>query len=104
MYFSKEVLPYLNSADTFENTAVFLHVGLYAYRMNGLKDYCALPTGPLERAEQLEQLRFMENGRNVHIVEVEARGHQFWELNNPHDVMIIERMIKENTARRQIAP
>ncbi len=54
--------------------------------------------GPLERSEQLEQLRFMENGRSVHIVEVESRGHQFWELNNPGDVMIIERMIADNAA------
>ena len=50
-------------------------------------------TGPLERLEGLEQLRFMENGRAVFCVEVEARGRQFWELNNPEDVPKIEAMM-----------
>jgi 3-deoxy-manno-octulosonate cytidylyltransferase (CMP-KDO synthetase) len=98
MYFSKEVLPYLPNTEAFEQTAVFHHVGLYAYRMKVLKEYAAMQIGPLERSEQLEQLRFMENGRSVHIVEVESHGHQFWELNNPADVTIIERMIADNAA------
>ncbi|HBZ43205.1 MAG TPA: 3-deoxy-manno-octulosonate cytidylyltransferase, partial [Maritimibacter sp.] len=42
-----------------------------------------------------EQLRFMENGRTVLCVEVEARGRQFWELNNPEDVPKIESMLSE---------
>jgi 3-deoxy-manno-octulosonate cytidylyltransferase (CMP-KDO synthetase) len=49
----------------------------------------------LERWEGLEQLRFMENGEDVHCVEVEARGIQFWELNNPEDVPRIERVLAE---------
>jgi 3-deoxy-manno-octulosonate cytidylyltransferase (CMP-KDO synthetase) len=96
LYFSKEVLPHLTSLDAFDQTSVFHHVGLYAYRMNSLRRYSALQIGPLERSEQLEQLRFMENGHDVHVVEVQSRGHQFWELNNPPDVAIIERMMAEN--------
>ena len=49
--------------------------------------------GPLEHLEGLEQLRFLENGRRVLCVEVEARGRQFWELNNPSDVPVIEAML-----------
>ena len=48
-----------------------------------------IPAGPRGRwktLEGLEQLRFMENGRKVLCVEVEAKGRQFWELNNPQDV------------------
>ena len=49
--------------------------------------------GPLEQLEGLEQLRFLERERPVLCVEVEARGRQFWELNNPEDVPRIEAML-----------
>ena len=51
--------------------------------------------GPLEAWEGLEQLRFMENGVPVHCVEVEGRGHAFWELNNPSDTPRIEAIFRE---------
>lgn len=96
MYFSKEVVPFTSEiyADDVE-TPVFHHVGVYAYRPDALASYPAWPTGPLERLEGLEQLRFMENGRKVLCVEVEARGRQFWELNNPEDVPRLEAMMKQ---------
>jgi 3-deoxy-manno-octulosonate cytidylyltransferase (CMP-KDO synthetase) len=100
LYFSKEVLPYLPTAESFDDTPVFHHVGLYAYRMKALKTYGDLQIGPLERSEQLEQLRFMENGGDIHVVEVDSRGHQFWELNNPEDVAIIEKMMVYNATLR----
>jgi len=96
LYFSKEVIPYTNAtygAD--EDTPVFHHVGVYAYRPDALAAYPDWPVGPLEQLEGLEQLRFMENGRPVLCVEVEARGRQFWELNNPEDVPRIEAMMAE---------
>jgi 3-deoxy-manno-octulosonate cytidylyltransferase (CMP-KDO synthetase) len=49
----------------------------------------------LETLEGLEQLRFLENGRQVLCVEVQAKGRQFWELNNPSDVPVIEAMMAE---------
>lgn len=96
MYFSKEVIPYTNGtyADDAE-TPVFHHVGVYAYRPDALAAYPTWPVGPLETLEGLEQLRFLENGRQVLCVEVEARGRQFWELNNPADVPRIEAMMAE---------
>lgn len=94
LYFSKEVLPYTGRALTEGETCpVFHHVGVYAYRPEALDRYTAMPPGPLERWEGLEQLRFMENGDDVFCVEVEARGAQFWELNNPEDVPRIERVL-----------
>ena len=51
--------------------------------------------GPLEKLEGLEQLRFLENGRKILCVEVDALGRQFWELNNPQDVSRIEAMMAE---------
>lgn len=96
LYFSKEVLPYTGRALAVgEICPVFHHVGVYAYRPAALDRYSAMPAGPLERWEGLEQLRFMENGDDVFCVEVEARGAHFWELNNPEDVPRIERVLAE---------
>ena len=94
LYFSKEVIPYTGKtyADD-EETPVFHHVGVYAYRPAALAAYPAWPIGPLEKLEGLEQLRFLENGRHVLCVEVQAKGRQFWELNNPSDVAVIEAMM-----------
>ena len=94
LYFSKEVIPFTGRefADE-EPTPVFHHVGVYAYRPAALVAYPSWPTGPLERLEGLEQLRFLENGRQVLCVEVSAKGRQFWELNNPSDVPVIEAMM-----------
>lgn len=96
LYFSKEVIPFTSRtyADG-EATPVFHHVGVYAYRPEALQAYSAWPVGPLEQLEGLEQLRFLENGRPVLCVEVDAGGRQFWELNNPSDVAVIERMLAE---------
>ena len=94
LYFSKEVIPYCGrDYGDDEPTPVFHHVGVYAYRRAALLDYPRWDIGPLETLEGLEQLRFLENGRTVLCVEVEARGRQFWELNNPSDVARIEAMI-----------
>lgn len=94
LYFSKEVIPYLNRAYADdEETPVYHHVGVYAYRPAALMAYPTWPMGPLERLEGLEQLRFLEQGRRVLCVEVEARGRPFWELNNPSDVPVIEAML-----------
>jgi 3-deoxy-manno-octulosonate cytidylyltransferase (CMP-KDO synthetase) len=96
LYFSKEVVPFTSRiyADDAE-TPVFHHVGVYAYRPDALAAYPSWNTGPLETLEGLEQLRFMENGRKVLCVQVEARGRQFWELNNPEDVSKIETMMTQ---------
>ncbi len=96
LYFSKEVIPY--TGQTYrddEPTPVFHHVGVYAYRPGALMAYPSWPVGPLEGLEGLEQLRFLENGRKVLCVEVQANGRQFWELNNPSDVPVIEAMMAE---------
>ncbi|WP_306151272.1 3-deoxy-manno-octulosonate cytidylyltransferase [Roseovarius sp. MMSF_3281] len=96
LYFSKEVIPYTGSyyADT-DETPVFHHVGVYAYRPDALSHYPTWQAGPLEGLEGLEQLRFLERGRRILCVEVQSRGRQFWELNNPEDVPRLEAMMSE---------
>jgi len=90
LYFSKEVLPYIDPGKVSEPIPVFHHVGVYAYRPRALADYVAHPVCPLEGLEGLEQLRFLHAGIRVRCVEVEAKGRVFWELNNPTDVPRIE--------------
>ena len=92
LYFSKEVLPFDGRA---EGMDVWHHVGLYAFRPAALADYARRPQGPLETAEGLEQLRFLENDLPVRCVPVESRGFPFWEVNNPEDIARIEALLAE---------
>jgi 3-deoxy-manno-octulosonate cytidylyltransferase (CMP-KDO synthetase) len=92
LYFSKEVLPYVGNLET--PPEVWHHVGVYAYTPAALRAYAGWPEGPIERAEGLEQLRFLENGASITCVPVEAKGRVFWELNNPVDVARIEEVLK----------
>ncbi len=96
LYFSKEVIPYTDGSETSPNspTSVFHHVGVYAYRPSALAAYPRWTPGPLETLEGLEQLRFLERERPVQCIEVDAKGRQFWELNNPEDVPRIEEMLR----------
>lgn len=92
LYFSKEVLP-------FGSGACFHHVGVYAYRSATLAAYPYWAESNLERSEGLEQLRFLENGSTMLCVEVDAKGRNFWEVNNPEDMPLIETMLGVQHAR-----
>ena len=68
LYFSRSPIPYAREG---EQPAYFKHIGLYVYRRDFLLSYPDLPVGPLERAERLEQLRALENGFRIRVVETE---------------------------------
>jgi 3-deoxy-manno-octulosonate cytidylyltransferase (CMP-KDO synthetase) len=69
LYFSRSPIPYARESG--EQPAHFKHIGLYVYRRDFLLSYPDLPVGPLERAERLEQLRALENGFKIRVVETE---------------------------------
>lgn len=95
LYFSKEVIPFVpHEVAPDAASPVFHHVGVYAYRPQALDAYAGWPEARLERLEGLEQLRFLEHGCPVLCVEVDSRGREFWELNNPSDVERIEAMMR----------
>lgn len=96
LYFSKAIIPWTSGRvrDDAE-TPVFHHVGVYAYAPEALEWYLRQAPGPLETAEGLEQLRFLERGKRIHCVEVDARGRPFWEVNIPEDIERIESRLKE---------
>jgi 3-deoxy-manno-octulosonate cytidylyltransferase (CMP-KDO synthetase) len=66
IYFSRCPIPFARNG---ENPPHFKHIGLYVYRRRFLLEYSSLPVGPLERAERLEQLRALENGYKIRVVE-----------------------------------
>jgi len=67
IYFSRAPIPYLR--ESAQRATYFKHIGLYVYRRDFLLEYSGLPVGPLERAERLEQLRALENGHRIRVVE-----------------------------------
>ena len=69
LYFSHLPIPFRR--DTVTAPSYYKHLGLYAYRREVLEKFTALPVSPLEEAEKLEQLRFLENGIPIHVVETE---------------------------------
>jgi len=67
LYFSRATIPH--DRDCTGRIRYFKHLGFYAYRKAALQRFCALPESELERTERLEQLRFSENGIQIHVAE-----------------------------------
>lgn len=75
MYFSRSPIPFVQKTeqqDWLSRTTFYRHVGLYAYRHDILKKITGLSVSELERAESLEQLRWIENGFRIQTVETDA--------------------------------
>jgi 3-deoxy-manno-octulosonate cytidylyltransferase (CMP-KDO synthetase) len=92
LYFSKAVIPFDRNENN-PDRPVFRHIGLYAYRMDTLQRLSQLPEGPLEKSEKLEQLRALENGIPIRVVEVDYRGRTHGSVDRPEDVPFIESVI-----------
>ncbi|PYS54042.1 MAG: 3-deoxy-manno-octulosonate cytidylyltransferase [Acidobacteria bacterium] len=75
LYFSRSRIP--------SSGTCFLHLGLYAYRVRFLKKFTGLEPAALEIAERLEQLRALEHGYRIRVVEVES---QSWGIDTPADL------------------
>jgi 3-deoxy-manno-octulosonate cytidylyltransferase (CMP-KDO synthetase) len=74
IYFSRASIPFdreLIDRERDTHKTYFKHIGLYVYRKDFLLRYSDLPVGPLEEAERLEQLRALENGFKIRVVETE---------------------------------
>ena len=98
LYFSKEVIPYVPPGPPPDPIPVMHHVGLYAYRPELLARYIAWGPSALEQLEGLEQLRVLEHGEPIRVVEVVAHGRPFWEINNPEDVARVEAVLTGQAA------
>ena len=67
MYFSRSPVPAFRDGQNINLDLCFRHIGLYAYRVNFLKNYSNMPISRLETAEKLEQLTFLMEGFDIHI-------------------------------------
>jgi len=70
MYFSRSIIPYYRNAPHTEwlhKQTYYKHIGMYAYRSQVLAEITGLPQSPLELAESLEQLRWLENGYRIKV-------------------------------------
>ena len=88
LYFSRAPVPYRRTADA-PGAAVLRHVGLYVYRRDFLFTFAALPRTPLERAESLEQLRALEHGFRIKVVETAWRSVS---VDTPEDLDRVRRL------------
>lgn len=79
IYFSRYPVPFVRG----EGPARKKHIGLYVYRRDFLLQYSALPVGPLEKAECLEQLRAIENGYRIAVAET---GYDSIGVDTPEDL------------------
>jgi len=67
LYFTRASVPF--DRDNSGLVARFKHLGFYGYRRDALEKFCSWPESELERAERLEQLRFLDHGMQIHVVE-----------------------------------
>ena len=82
LYFSRSPVP--------SSGKCFLHLGLYAYRVGFIKVFTTLEPTRLERDERLEQLRILEHGFKIRVVEVESES---WGIDTPADLEEFERLL-----------
>jgi 3-deoxy-manno-octulosonate cytidylyltransferase (CMP-KDO synthetase) len=87
IYFSRAPIPYAGTH--------YKHIGLYVYRRKFLLKYPDLPKGPLEKAESLEQLRALENGIKIRVVETD---YESFGIDTPADLERVREMIRVGQA------
>lgn len=88
LYFSRSLVPYPRAAAG----PVYKHIGIYAYRRDFLLRYARLEPTPLEKAESLEQLRALENGYGIRVLETDCR---FVGVDTPEDLALVNKIYRE---------
>ena len=97
LYFSRSVIPYIRGKaqqDWFGEYSFLKHLGVYAYRREVLAEVTKLPQSPLEKAESLEQLRWLQNGYRIRVglTDVETVG-----IDTPEDLQRAEEFLKNKS-------
>ena len=89
LYFSRSTIPYVRNEQQ-EGTSYYKHIGLYAYTKDFLFTYKNLPQSPLEKLEKLEQLRILENGYRIKVVETKFETYG---VDTPDDLTKVRQYI-----------
>lgn len=91
LYFSRSPIPHPPDGEWDE---FYAHIGLYAFRMNILKEFVVLGPSRLETTEKLEQLRLLENGIPIHVV---VTDHRSIGVDRPEDIETVSKILMEET-------
>src|SRR6266478_2414895 len=92
IYFSRAPIPWVRDTASKIQVRQPTHLGLSVFQRGALLEYPTLPQGELERVEQLEQLRWMENGWKIRVAEVE---HDAISVDVPEDVALVEKLLQK---------
>jgi 3-deoxy-manno-octulosonate cytidylyltransferase (CMP-KDO synthetase) len=90
LYFSRAPIPWVRDTAGHVQARHLKHLGLYVFRRDALLEYPTLPQGELERIEQLEQLRWLENGWKIRVAQVE---HDAVSVDVPEDIARVEKLL-----------
>src|ERR1700674_3171430 len=90
LYFSRAPIPWVRDTANKVQVRHLKHLGMYVFQRDALREYPTLPQGELERIEQLEQLRWMENGWKIRVAEVE---HDAVSVDVQEDVEKVEKIL-----------
>ncbi len=98
LYFSRFCIPYFRTEngqrqlDKSKLRNYFEHIGIYAYRKDFLLKFTNMKPSPLEQAEKLEQLRVLENGYKIKVVETKFKTHP---VDTKQDIKIVEKILRD---------
>jgi 3-deoxy-manno-octulosonate cytidylyltransferase (CMP-KDO synthetase) len=92
LYFSRAPIPWVRDTASKIQVRHLKHLGLYAFQRDALLEYPTLPQGELEKIEQLEQLRWLENGWKIRVAQVE---HDAVSVDVPEDVARVEKLLQK---------
>ena len=94
LYFSRSVIPYVRKyprEQWLEHSVFYSHIGIYAYKARTLSEIVRLPASPLESAESLEQLRWLQNGYKIRTA---VSSHPTIGIDTPEDLVRAEEYLK----------
>jgi len=97
LYFSRSVIPYVRGVEPehwLQQKTFYKHIGIYAYRTEILAEIASLPQSPMELAESLEQLRWLENGYKIKTAVTDIENLA---VDTPEDLERIRQYLTEKT-------
>jgi 3-deoxy-manno-octulosonate cytidylyltransferase (CMP-KDO synthetase) len=97
LYFSRAPIPWVRDREGSVHARHLKHIGLYVFRREALLEFATFPQGDLERIEQLEQLRWLENGYRIRVAETE---YKTVEVDTPEDVKRVEQALASGAGAR----
>ena len=92
LYFSHAPIPWVRDTGDTVTAQHWKHIGIYAFRRDVLLEIPTLPPGDLERVEKLEQLRWLENGYRIRVVETE---YDAISVDVPADIERVEKILRD---------